>query len=71
GFDNPIGKWLRGKLRFYIDDCLLSSNSAVSKYFDVKYIEKLVNLHESKKEDYMRHIYLLISFEMWHKKFIG
>ncbi|MCK9417951.1 MAG: asparagine synthase (glutamine-hydrolyzing) [Nitrospirae bacterium] len=71
GFANPVDKWLRGKMRRYIDESLLSNDSAVSKYFNKAYIENLVRLHESKQEDYMRQIYLLISFELWHKKFIG
>lgn len=58
-------------MRSYIDESLLSSDSAVSKYFNRGYIKNLVRLHENNKEDYMRHIYLLISFELWHKKFIG
>lgn len=71
GFSNPVDKWLRGKMRKYIVECLFSNNSAVNKYFNKRYIEELVRLHENKKEDYMRQIYLLISFELWHKKFIG
>ncbi len=70
GFDNPINQWLRGKMRKYIDDCLFSKDAATGKYFNKKYVEQLVMLHEQGKEDYMRHIYLLISFELWHKMFI-
>lgn len=71
GFSNPVNKWLRGKMRHYIDELLLSDGSAVSQYFNREYIAGLVRMHESKKEEYMRHIYLLLTFELWHKKFIG
>lgn len=71
GFDNPIDSWMRGKMRYYIDECLLSKDSAVNKYFNPRYIKQIIRLHETKKEDYMRHIYLLVSFELWHRKFIG
>lgn len=71
GFANPIHEWLRGKMRSYIDECLLSENSAVNKYFNREYIKEIIRLHEAKKEDYLRHIYLLISFELWHQKFIS
>ncbi len=70
GFANPIDQWLRSKMRSYIDDCLLSNNAAIHNYFNKEYVEQLVKLHDRGKEDYMRHIYLLISFELWHKKFI-
>jgi asparagine synthase (glutamine-hydrolysing) len=70
GFDNPIDKWLRSKMFSYVEDCLLSEKSAVSTYFNRNYINELIKLHEERKEDYMRHIYLLISFELWHQMFI-
>jgi asparagine synthase (glutamine-hydrolysing) len=71
GFANPIDNWLRGKMRYYIGDCLLSKQSAVNKYFNREYIEKIVKQHTERKEDYLRQIYLLISFELWHRQFIG
>ncbi|MDA8174670.1 MAG: asparagine synthase (glutamine-hydrolyzing) [Nitrospiraceae bacterium] len=70
GFANPVNKWLRGKMQGYVNEALFSNNSAVSKYFNRDYIARLVRLHESNKEEYMRHIYLLLSFELWHEKFI-
>jgi hypothetical protein len=30
----------------------------------------MVSLHEATREDYLFHIYLLISFELWHRRFI-
>jgi asparagine synthase (glutamine-hydrolysing) len=70
GFDNPIDDWLRGRMKNYVTDHLLAADTAVSRYFNVSYIERLFGLHESKAEDYMRHIYLLVSFELWHRQFI-
>lgn len=70
GFDNPIDDWLRGRMKNYVTDHLLAPDTAVSRYFNVPYIEKIFRLHESKAEDYMRHIYLLVSFELWHRQFI-
>lgn len=69
GFSNPIDQWLRSKMRAYIDESLLSRNAAINAYFNRKYVEELVALHEKGREDYMRHIYLLISFELWHQRF--
>lgn len=70
GFANPIDKWLRSGMRRYVGDCLLSETSAVNKYFDRKYIEEMVAQHEANRQHYLRHIYLLISFELWHQQFI-
>lgn len=71
GFDNPIENWLRGRMRSYVDDCLFNERSSVNKYFNKEYIKTLIALHEDGREDYMRHLYLLVSFELWHKRFIN
>lgn len=70
GFDNPIGKWLSGKMRSYVEESLLSEKSSVNKYFNKEYIKEIIRLHEEKKENYMRHIYLLVTFELWNRQFI-
>jgi asparagine synthase (glutamine-hydrolysing) len=71
GFDNPVQQWLRGQLRSQVDNLLFASDSAVRRYFDVNTIRRIVQRHQDGQENYMRHIYLLISFEMWHRRFIG
>jgi asparagine synthase (glutamine-hydrolysing) len=71
GFDNPMQQWLRERLRTRVDELLFSSHSAVRNYFDMDYLRRIVKLHQDGRENYMRHIYLLISFEMWHRRFIG
>jgi asparagine synthase (glutamine-hydrolysing) len=71
GFANPVDRWLRGALRTFVDECLFGRQSAIGNYFDMTYIREMVSLHESGREDYLFHIYLLISFELWHRQFIG
>lgn len=70
GFENPVQQWLRERLRSHVNDLLFSSDSSVRQYFDIDYIRRIVRLHQEGRESYMRHIYLLISFEMWHRRFI-
>ena len=70
GFDNPMQHWLRAKLREHVRESLFAADSSIRKYFDVDYIRQLVRLHEEGRESYMRHIYLLVSFEMWHRRFM-
>jgi asparagine synthase (glutamine-hydrolysing) len=70
GFENPIDKWLRDRMRFYVTECLLSDHAAVNRYFERNYIKEIVAKHEANRQNYLRHIYLLISFELWHQKFI-
>lgn len=71
GFENPVDLWLRGSMCQYVGDCLLTEKAAVNRYFDRSFMRQLVQDHEAARQDYLRHIYLLMSFEMWHQKFIG
>ncbi len=71
GFDNPIDQWLRSRMKSFAKECLLDERSAVGRYFDLAYIRELLAQHESGVRNHLRHIYLLISFELWHRRFIG
>jgi len=71
GFSNPVNQWLRAQMREYVRDLLLSDSAGVRQYFDRGYIQRLVADHEAGLQNYQRHIYLLISFEMWHSRFIA
>lgn len=71
GFANPIDQWFRSRMRQYVGDCLLTERSAVKRYFNVDYIRELVAAHESGRQNHLRHLYLLLSFEMWHQTFLN
>jgi asparagine synthase (glutamine-hydrolysing) len=70
-FANPMRDWMRTRMRGYITDHLLASDAAVQKYFNQDYIRSILDLHYAHKGDYMRQIELLLSFELWHRAFIG
>jgi len=71
GFENPIDQWLRGSMKHYVNECLLSDSSGVSQFFEKAYLRKLIEDHEAGRQNYLRHIYLLIAFELWHQRFIA
>lgn len=70
GFANPIGKWFRTSLRPLVDECLLSSSSRISEYFDQRFVQNIVEQDRQGRENFTRHIYLLLSLELWHRAFI-
>jgi asparagine synthase (glutamine-hydrolysing) len=70
GFDNPIEKWFRVRMRSFVEDCLLGADSSMSRYFDQNYIRRILELDREGKEQYRRHIYLLLSLELWHRTFM-
>jgi asparagine synthase (glutamine-hydrolysing) len=71
GFSNPVGKWFRTSMRALVDDCLLAKDSRVSRYFDPQFIRQILNADRQGRENYTRQIYLLVSFELWHRAFIA
>jgi asparagine synthase (glutamine-hydrolysing) len=70
GFANPVEEWFRVKMRSYVEDCLLDPSAGIAQYFDQKYIEKILILDRSGLAQYRRHIYLLVSVELWHRTFM-
>ena len=70
GFANPIEDWFRVRMKSFVEDCLLSSDSSMAYYFDQKYIRKMLELDRAGTEQYRRHIYLLVSLELWHRNFL-
>ena len=53
-----------------VEDCLLSSDSSLRRYFNQDYIRQVYTRHHEGKEQYMRQIYLLMSLELWHRTFM-
>jgi asparagine synthase (glutamine-hydrolysing) len=70
GFAHPIAEWLRKDMRPLVEDCLLSPNSYMATYFNRDYLKKILERDREGKENYMRHIYLLLSLELWHRAHI-
>lgn len=71
GFANPIEHWFRQNMRTFVDDCLLAPDSALRDYFDQGYIKQILELDRSGRQQYRRHIYLLVSLELWYRRYIG
>ncbi|MBW8828576.1 MAG: asparagine synthase (glutamine-hydrolyzing) [Burkholderiales bacterium] len=71
GFAHPVANWLRGPMKALVDDCLLSSDSYMPRYFERGYIQQMLKRHEQGREQFMRHIYLLVSLELWHRTFMS
>jgi asparagine synthase (glutamine-hydrolysing) len=70
GFSTPMDEWLQTDLAISAKEIFNAPDAAVSKYFNVSYINELIDRHQSRKENYQRHIFALLSFEIWHQTFI-
>jgi asparagine synthase (glutamine-hydrolysing) len=70
GFPIPIGSWLRGPLRQFTRDHLLTRHSACSSYLDPDALARVVNEHDQGRGDRSQEIWTLLVFELWHRQFI-
>jgi asparagine synthase (glutamine-hydrolysing) len=70
GFENPIQEWFRTRMRPFVEEYLLAPDSASAQFFDQAYIRRMLDLDREGREQLRRHIYLLVSFELWHRTFI-
>jgi asparagine synthase (glutamine-hydrolysing) len=70
GFAVPMDAWFGRELRQFVGDQLLAADSACRTYFDPVVIEKMISDHENGRQDYKRHLFGLLTFELWHNQFI-
>ena len=70
GFAVPLDPWFRGELSDFVADILFDQRTRQRGYFDMKMIEKLFNDHKTGKEVRSNHLWLLILFELWHRRFL-
>ena len=70
GFANPVENWFRTGMRPFVEELLLSPDSGTALFFDQKYIRKMMDLDREGKEQFRRHLYLLVSLELWHRTFM-
>lgn len=70
-FETPMDKWLRSDLADTARQIINERNSSCRRYFSISYINKMIEQHQAGKENLHRHIFLLLSFEIWHRTFFN
>ena len=70
GFAVPLGGWFRGGIRELFSDVLLSRRATERGYFDVKFIERLVDEHVSGRREHTLRLWALVIFELWHRQYL-
>ncbi|MDQ6785594.1 MAG: asparagine synthase (glutamine-hydrolyzing) [Acidobacteriota bacterium] len=69
GFPVPLGNWLRGEFKGYVDEYVLSERSLQRGIFNADFVRTLVAEHNT-GEDHGTRIFRLINLEIWHRQFI-
>jgi asparagine synthase (glutamine-hydrolysing) len=69
GFATPMDQWLQSDLSQTAKRLFALPDSACRQYFNLDYINGLIDDHIKRRHNYQRHIFMLLSFEIWHKTF--
>lgn len=69
GFPTPMDEWLQTGLAKTTKKLLNTKDSACRKYFNLDFINTMIDQHQKRKENFQRHIFMLLSFELWYKTF--
>ena len=70
GFGTPVDAWFQSELDGFVRETLLSPGAACAELFDRPALERLLSEHRERRRDYRRHITALLSFELWHRRFL-
>jgi asparagine synthase (glutamine-hydrolysing) len=70
GFGVPVGDWMRGELRGWTEDLLLSPRALKRGYFQPEALRQLVDGHLEGREDRSFQLWALLWLELWHQEFV-
>jgi len=70
GFGVPVGNWMRGELRSWMEDLLLSTRSLKRGYFQPEALRQVVDRHLEGLEDRSFELWALLWLELWHQEFM-
>ena len=70
GFVVPVGDWMRGELRGWTEDLLLSPRALKRGYFQPEALRQLVDGHLEGRQDRSFELWALLWLELWHQEFM-
>lgn len=68
-FETPVGDWFKQELADTLLDLIESQGSFSRNYFNIPFIKFMITQHKHRKKDYQRHLFILLSLELWYKNF--
>jgi asparagine synthase (glutamine-hydrolysing) len=70
GFSVPINEWFRGGLGDRFEEVVLAADSRSRDHVDPEIARTLIRRHRSREEDYGSHLWLLLMFELWARRWL-
>jgi asparagine synthase (glutamine-hydrolysing) len=65
GFNIPLPVWIKGDLKKYVSENLLSTSALLSGHLNQSYVKKIVENNQNGGRDLSTRIYSLLVFEEW------
>jgi asparagine synthase (glutamine-hydrolysing) len=71
GFSLPIAVWLRGELKDFLYDVLLSRTATERGIFQPHVVRRLIERHTTTSADYSKSLWVLLMLELWLRRFFN
>ena len=68
-FETPVGIWFKDELSNTLIELVDSADSFSRNYFKINFIKEMILKHKQRKKDYKKHLFILLSLELWYKYF--
>ena len=69
GFGVPLGSWLRGPLRGYLEAHLQAREARIYEHVRRESVQRMLNAHLSGKVDFGQKLFSLLTLEIWLRSF--
>jgi asparagine synthase (glutamine-hydrolysing) len=66
GFSVPIGSWINGILKDWVDDLLSKDRIKSQNIFNVNEVHRILSIHRSGKGDYSKYLWSILMFQQWY-----
>jgi asparagine synthase (glutamine-hydrolysing) len=70
GFRVPVGDWMRGAWRPWVEDVLLAPQALKRGYFEPEDLRRFVQAHLDGHQDRSSALWALLCLELWHREFL-
>jgi asparagine synthase (glutamine-hydrolysing) len=70
GFQTPMDEWLQSDLADAAKQLFEEKDSACRRYFNIGYVNELIEAHRRRRENHQRRLYALLCLELWHRSWI-
>lgn len=70
GFDVPVGEWFKKELRALINDVASPETVARRGLFNPRRVQEIIKDHQDGKRDYNNHLWILLSLELWQRRYL-